>query len=102
MGVISKQIIKATDDSQSRPNKELIAKIINYLQMYPDSHQEAVDTIRQRFSDNNAKVQMFACFLVDKLMKKLDDSFIAQVGSKDFLNCLVLILSNEESVGTVK
>jgi len=59
MGVISKQILKATDESLAKPNKELIAKIIKYLEKYPDSNKEAADALALRFESTNAKVQMF-------------------------------------------
>ena len=60
MGVISKQLIKATDENLARPNKELIVKIITYLEENPGSNAEAADTLKERFDNVNAKVQMFA------------------------------------------
>jgi hypothetical protein len=36
MGVITEQILKATDPSLAKPDKELISKILTYLENHPE------------------------------------------------------------------
>ena len=102
MGVIEEQIMKATDASLARPDKDLVAKIIQYLVNHPESHSSATEVMKRRFEERNVKVQMLTLFLLDKAMKKLDNRFFSYVGNKAFLNCLILILTDEDSVDMIK
>jgi hypothetical protein len=36
MGVVEDQILKATDSSLAKPDKELVTKILRYLENHPE------------------------------------------------------------------
>ena len=102
MGLIEEQIIKATDSSLPRPDNELVAKIIQYLLEHPDQSQNAVNTLKERFDEPDVKVQMLTLFLLDKWMKKLNNTFVSAVGTKTFINWLIILLTDPGSVEQIK
>lgn len=51
MGLIEDQIIKATDESLSRPDNELIAKIIQYIEDHPEHAQDATNALKERLEE---------------------------------------------------
>lgn len=51
--------------------------------------------IRKRLLTNEAKVMFLALGLLDMLMDKCATSFHVNIGSKDFMQVLVVILNNK-------
>lgn len=102
MSEIEELIIAATSGELSRPDNDLISKIIDHLKANPADSELASKSIKDRLEDPNVKVQMFALFLIDKSMKKLKDSFISQIGSKQFMNIFVMIATDPETVPQLK
>lgn len=45
---------------------------------------------------------MFALFTLDKSMKKLDDNFFCNVGSREFMNVLIIIVTDVDTIDQLK
>lgn len=102
MGVITEQILRATDSSLAKPDKDLVSKILTYLEKHPECYPEAINTLKERFEVPDVKVQMLNLFLVDKSMKKLGNNFFDYIGTKDFMNTFVVILADDDTVPQLK
>ena len=59
------------------------------------SGKTAAYQIRKRLLTNEPKVMFLALGLLDMLMDKCATSFHAQIGNKDFMQVLIVILNNK-------
>lgn len=66
MGILDKQISKATNSDLAKPDNHLIGKIIQYLEEHPEESENATNTIKERLKTSDVKVRMFTLFLLDK------------------------------------
>lgn len=57
---------------------------------------------RKDWRKNNVNVQMFTLFLLDKSMKKLDQCFYQEVATRPFMNLLIILLTDPDTVDMIK
>jgi lipid A disaccharide synthetase len=60
------------------------------------SGKTAAYQIRKRLQTNEPKVMFLALGLLDMLMDKCATTFHGQIGTKDFMQVLILILNNKQ------
>jgi len=89
-------IEKATAQELKAPNSEYNMAIINEVNSRADMSKEAAKLLKKKISQGNVKEIFLSLIVIDMAMQKCGNPFHTQIGTKEFMNAMVLLLHNKD------